>query len=167
MGMIGISPTQNFAALAVPWHLETEFLRGRADRRAKDQRLHPHTVAAVGAVSGQGAHERPPRMRRKVGSGACHAHLWQCGGGRRYLRAGKPRGDKDPALNGANGSLTLLSQSLTQESQTAPRDHAHRPAPHVRGAQAVWPARRTTPSSRAELGLATVAERLRRRPRVY
>ena len=57
-------------------------------------------------------------------------------------------------------SLTLLSQSLTQESQTSPRDHAHRPAPHVRGAQAVWPARRTTPSSRAELGLATVAERL-------
>ena len=75
MGMIGISPTQNFAVLVVPWHLETEFLRGRADRRAKDQRLHPDTVAAVRAVSGQGAHERPPRMRRKVGSGAYHTHL--------------------------------------------------------------------------------------------
>ena len=54
MGMIGISPTQNFAVLVVPWHLETEFLRGRVDRRAKDQWLHPHTLAAMGARLGIG-----------------------------------------------------------------------------------------------------------------
>ena len=58
MGMMGISPTQNFVVLVVPWHLETEFLRGWADRRAKDQRLHPHTVAAVGAVSVGREHTR-------------------------------------------------------------------------------------------------------------
>ena len=96
MGMMGISPTQNFAVLVVPWHLGTEFLSGRVDRRAKDQRLHPHTLAAVGAVSGQGAHERPPQMRRKLGSGAYHTHLWQSGGGRRYLRAGNRAGTSIP-----------------------------------------------------------------------
>ena len=124
MGMIGISPTQNFAVLVVPWHLETEFLRGRADRRAKDQRLHPHTVAAVGAVSGQGAHERPPRMRRKVGSGAYHTHLWQRGGGRRCLRAGNRAGTKDPALNGASGCiLTRWRQWEPLVDREHTRDH--------------------------------------------